>query len=85
MYENSILTLTTTKQIINSLEINPSGLCSVIGKMEVNLTTPSIEQLTIVDHGTQEGDLYPSISINDRQFWKFSEDASSYGDEKFPE
>ena len=84
-YENTILTLTTAKQIIKSLEIYPSGLCSVIGKKEVKLTKSSIEQLTIVNHGTQEGDLYHSISINDLQFWKFSEDASSYGDEKFPE
>jgi hypothetical protein len=84
-YENTILTLTTTKQIIISFEIFPSGLCSVIGKKEVKLTKPSIEQLTIVDHGTQEGDIYHSISINDLQFWKFSEDASSYGDGKYPE
>jgi hypothetical protein len=84
-YENTILTLTTTKQVIKSLEIYLSGQCSVIGKKEVKLTKPSIEQFTIVDHGTQEGDIYHSISINDLQFWKFSEDASSYGDEKFPE
>jgi len=84
-YENTILTLTTTKQIIKSLEIYPSGLCHVIGKEEEKLTKPRIEQLTIVDHGTQEGDLYPSLSINDLQFWKFSDDASSYGNEKFQE
>jgi len=84
-YENTILTLTTTKQIIKSLEVHSGGLCSVIGKTEVKLTKPSVEQITIVDHGTQEGDLYHSISINDLQFWKYSEDASSYGDEKFPE
>jgi len=84
-YENTILTLTTTKQIIKSLEIYPSGLCHVIGKKEVKLAEPSIEQITIIDHGVQEGDLYPSISINDLQFWKFSDDASSYGSEIFPE
>jgi len=84
-YENTILTLTTTKQIIKSLEIYPSGLCHVIGKKEVKLAEPSIEQISIVDHGVQEGDIYPSISINDLQFWKFSDDASSYGSEIFPE
>ena len=31
-YENTILTLTTTKQVAISLEIYPGGLCSVIGK-----------------------------------------------------
>jgi len=49
-YENSILTLTTIKHIIKSLEIYPSGLCSVIGEKEVKLTKPSIEQFTIIDH-----------------------------------
>ncbi|MCJ7622841.1 MAG: hypothetical protein MUO76_05005 [Anaerolineaceae bacterium] len=84
-YENTILTLTTTKQIIKSLEIYSTGRCKVIEKKEVKLTNPIIEQFTIVDHGIQEGDFYPSISINDLQFWKFSEDASSYGNEEFPE
>lgn len=84
-YEMDVLTLTTTKKIIQSLEMYPGGLCHVIGRDEVKLIKPSIEQYTIVDHGTQAGDLYPSISINDLLFWKFSEDASSYGDEKFPE
>ena len=84
-YEESILTLRTTKQIINSYEVTSSGLCHLLNKKEVGLPEPSIEQLTIVDLGTQEGDIYPSISIDDQQFWKFSDDASSYGDEKFPE
>jgi hypothetical protein len=83
--ENTLLTLKTTKQIINRLEIYPTGLCSVIEKKEVNLTEPIIEQFPIVDLGLVEDDPYPSISINDVQFWKFSDDASSYGNEEFPE
>ncbi len=90
-YEAAILTLTTTKQVINSLEIFPSGLCRVIEKKEITLAEPQIERFTVVDLGVQEADIYPSILLTDDlgpqglQFWKFSEDASSYGDEKFPE
>jgi hypothetical protein len=83
--ENTRLTLRTTKQIIHNYEIDPGGLCRVIGSKEVELTIPIIEQFTVVDLGTQEGDIYPSITIDDQRFWKFSDDASSYGDEKFPE
>jgi hypothetical protein len=35
--------------------------------------------------GTKTGDFYPSISIAGKQYWKFSNDPSSYGDEKFSE
>jgi len=83
--ENTTLTLTTTKQVINRLEVYSNGLCSVKEKKVVALTTPVITQLPIVDYGTQKRDIYPSISINDIQFWKFSDDPSSYGDETFPE
>jgi len=83
--EDTLLTLTTTEQMINSYEIETGGLCRVIGKKQVVLTRPIIEQFSFVDLGTQEGDIYPSMLLNDQQYWKFSEDASSYGDEKFPE
>jgi hypothetical protein len=84
-FENTLLTLRTTKQVIHNYESDPGGLCRVIDSKEVELTTPIIEQFSIVNLGTQEGDIYPSIKINDQQFWKFSDDASSYGDEIFPE
>jgi hypothetical protein len=83
--QDTILTLTITSQIISNLEIYPNGLCSITGQEEVNLVVPLIEQFTIIDHGTLAGELYPSISINDLKFWKFSDDASRYGDEIFPE
>lgn len=34
--------------------------------------------------GTQEEDLYPSVSIAGKQFWQFSIDPTIYGEEKFP-
>ncbi len=86
--QDTILTLTTTKQVINILEILPGGLCRVIEKTEITLAEPQVERLTVVDLGVQEGDIYPSIlladdlGLQDLQFWKFSDDASSYGDEK---
>ena len=83
--ENSLLTLRTTKQVIRDFEIDPGGLCHATGSREVELTRPIIEQFTIVDLGNREGDIYPSITINDQQFWKFSDDASRYGDEIFLE
>lgn len=35
--------------------------------------------------GTKEGDVYPSVNIAGKQFWQFSTDPTSYGEEKFPE
>lgn len=34
-------------------------------------------------YGTKDGDMYPSISIDDKQFWKFSDDPTTYGGENF--
>lgn len=83
--QNDILTLTTTKQVVTSFEVLATGLCNMIEKKEVDLVEPVIEQFTVVDLGTVGDDFYPSITINGVQYWKFNDDASSYGDEEFPE
>lgn len=51
--------------------------------------TTKIPQNPISDYlgghllGTIEGDFYPSAIFGGSQYWKFSDDPSSYGDEKF--
>jgi len=83
--EGSKLTLTTTRQVKVSFEVHPGGMCTAIGEEEVTLAEPVIELFAVVDLGKPEGDPYTSISLDGLQFWRFSEDASRYGDEKFPE
>jgi len=84
--EGSLLTLKTTKQAIVHFEaIGSTALCRASGREEVALEEPLVEQYTLVDRGTAEGEPYPSVSIGGVTYWKFSDDASSYGDDEYPE
>lgn len=83
--QGAVLSLTTTRRQITRLQVYPCGLCKVMERSEVALEPPESEVLTVVDLGTQEGDIYPSITLGGVKYWKFSDDASRYGEEEFPE
>jgi len=42
------------------------------------------ERFNLFSFGTKTDDFYPSISISGKQYWKFSDDPTRYGEEKFP-
>jgi len=84
--ESNLLTLSTTKQIISTFKCTSDGLGKFISSKEVVLKQPDIKQLSVINNGIQEGDIYPSITLNGEQYWKFSDDPTGYyKDNEFPE
>lgn len=83
--KDSQLTLFTIKQIIKNYETGTNGFCHRLDTKQVLLSDAIVEQLALGEYGTREGEPYPSITLNGVQFWKFSDNATSYGDESFPE
>ncbi len=78
------LILTITEQVLNTMKWDGEG-ATLVSSKNVILDKPIIESLNYQYLGVVANDNYPSIRLTDLQFWKFSDDPSSYGDEKFLE
>lgn len=55
----------------------------VVNKKNVDLLKEESLNKIITNLSTANGDNYPSVSIGDIQYWKFSDDPTDYGGEKF--
>lgn len=83
--DQSVLSLTVNRTITHTLETTRDGFCAITGIREEVLTQPVLEQYAVKDLGLTDASPYPGISLNGVRFWHYSQDASQYGEEQFPE
>ncbi len=82
---DSVLSLTVTHTITRTLETNTEGFCTVSDSRDKVLSEPVLELYAVKDLGFSEASPYPGISLNGVMYWQYSQDASQYGEEQFPE
>ena len=77
-----VFTITSRVSILRSCDQN--GLGKETDRYVFELYQPETMTLRVVSLGILEDDFYPSILLDGRQYWKFSDDPTAYGDEQFP-
>ena len=81
----SQLTLTVTRQVVNTYQQSANGFCVLQDSRAEDLSTPFTQVYTISPREMTPDDTYPSITLSDVPYWQFSADPASYGSETFPE
>jgi len=81
----SQLTLTVTRQVVNTYQQSTGGFCLLQDTREEDLSTPFTQIFTIGARNMAPDDTYPSITFDSVPYWQFSTDPASYGSETFSE
>lgn len=82
--ETGSILLTITSRVSVLKICDPKGFGTEVHRYKFELYQPETMTLRYVSLGKLMDDPYPSILLDGQQYWKFSDDPTSYGDEQFP-
>lgn len=84
--DKNSLNLIVTKTVERTYQCNREYESTLTDSNEIVLTSPKTEKFTFINQGLKGDDIYPSISLNGKSFWKFNDDPTSYVESNiFPE
>jgi len=83
--EQGSMRLVTTSKVVILQTCNANGFATLISREITVLEEPAEREVGFIPFGTLEDDIYPSILLDGRQYWKFSDDPTRYGEEQFPD
>ena len=82
--EEGSIVLTITSRVSIMRTCNQNGFGPETDRFVFELYQPETTTLRYASLGRLQDDLYPSMLLEGRQYWKFSDDPTRYGDEQFP-